>query len=82
MKQKLKSGSFWISLVSAVVLTLKSIFGWELDNVLIASLSDSALGILVLFGIVKDHKTQTNGTTTTTQDSTQNQPDDNSVDNE
>ncbi|MFQ6773549.1 MAG: phage holin [Clostridia bacterium] len=81
MKAKLKSGSFWISLVSAVVLILKSIFGWELDNALIASLSDSALGVLVVFGIIKDHPAQTNGTTTSTQEPTEN-IDDKSVDKE
>ena len=58
MKSKLTSGSFWVSMVSAVILILKAIFGWEIDNTLVANISNSALGILVVFGIVQDHNKQ------------------------
>ena len=61
---KLKNGGFWVSIVSAILLILQAIFGWKIDNALVTELSTSVLGILVVFGIIKDHSTAKNSNDT------------------
>ena len=55
LKDKIKSYSFWISIVSALVLILKVIgakFGFTVDETFISNLTTSLCSVLVLLGII------------------------------
>ena len=80
----LKSGSFWISIASAIILILQAVFGWNVDNELVNELSSAVLGALVLFGFVKKptitdttNNTSTNTDIDKTEENTDKTEDDN-----
>lgn len=53
--RKLKSGNFWISLISAGVLIAEGIFDFEIKTEYLNQILLGLMGILTLFGIVSDH---------------------------
>jgi len=53
--KKLKSGNFWISLISAGVLIAEGIFDFEIKTEYLNQILLGLMGILTLFGIVTDH---------------------------
>lgn len=55
LKQKVKTYSFWISLVSAILIAIRLVgqhFGWFVNENLIMDIVTSVCGILVLLGIL------------------------------
>lgn len=53
--KKLKSGNFWVSLISAGVLIAEGIFDFELKTEYLNQILLGLMGIMTLFGIVSDH---------------------------
>lgn len=53
--KKLKSGNFWVSLVSAGVLIAEGIFDFEIKTEYLNQILLGLMGILTVFGIVSDH---------------------------
>jgi len=53
--KKLKSGNFWISLISAGVLIAEGIFDVELKTEYLNQILLGLMGVMTLFGIVSDH---------------------------
>ena len=52
--KRLKSGNFWISMISAVVLILQAVFNVEIKTEYLNQIILGILGLLVMFGIVSD----------------------------
>lgn len=52
--KRLKSGNFWISMISAVVLILQAVFNIEIKAEYLNQIILGILGLLVMFGIVSD----------------------------
>lgn len=52
--KRLKSGNFWISMISAVVLILQSVFDIEIKTEYLNQIILGILGILVMCGIVSE----------------------------
>lgn len=65
--KKLKSGNFWVSIISAGVLIAEGVFGFEIRTEYLNQILLGLMGILTLFGIVSDHGEKeailTNGST-------------------
>ena len=55
--KKLKSGNFWVSLISAGVLIAEGIFDFELKTEYLNQILLGLMGLMTLFGIVSDHGT-------------------------
>lgn len=53
--KKLKSGNFWVSIISAGVLIAEGVFGFEIRTEYLNQILLGLMGILTLFGIVSDH---------------------------
>jgi len=53
--KKLKSGNFWVSLISAGVLIAEGIFDFELKTEYLNQILLGLMGLMTLFGIVSDH---------------------------
>lgn len=55
MKQKLKSYTFWVALVSAIILVIEEVcklFGWGVDVGIIENIMLSICGVFVVLGII------------------------------
>ena len=55
LKQKAKTYSFWISIISAVLIVVRILgehFGWAINESLIMDIVTGVCGILVLLGIL------------------------------
>lgn len=61
--KKLKSSSFWVSMISAVVLILQAVFNVDIKTEYLSQIIMAMLGVLVMTGIVSDspnNETQSN----------------------
>ena len=73
--KKLKSGNFWVSLISAGVLIAEGIFDFEIKTEYLNQILLGLMGLMTLFGIVSDHGSgesvllQTNSSSTATKES-------------
>ncbi|MBQ8431034.1 MAG: hypothetical protein IJX26_03745 [Clostridia bacterium] len=55
--KKLKSGNFWISIISAGVLIAEVVFDFEIKTEYLNQILLGLMGVLTMFGIVTDHGT-------------------------
>ena len=53
--KKLKSGNFWVSMISAGVLIAEVVFDFEIKTEYLNQILLGLLGLLTVFGIVSDH---------------------------
>lgn len=53
--KKLKSGNFWVSLISCGVLIAEVVFGFEIKTEYLNQILLGILGLLAIFGIITDH---------------------------
>lgn len=53
--KKLKSGNFWVSIISAGVLIAEGVFNFEIQTEYLNQILLGLMGLLTLFGIVADH---------------------------
>lgn len=56
-KQKCKNYGFWVSLVAAIIVMLRTIgqkFGFTIDDEAIRTIANSILGVLIVMGIISN----------------------------
>lgn len=70
--KRLKSGNFWISMISAVVLILQAVFNIEIKAEYLNQIILGILGLLVMFGIVSDGSSEETSSDKTNTESLQN----------
>lgn len=81
MLKKLKSGNFWVSLISAGVLIAEGVFDFEIQTEYLNQILLGLMGILTLFGIVSDHGEKETILTTGSNDSSESTKKEESVSN-
>lgn len=79
--KKLKSGNFWVSLISAGVLIAEGVFDFEIQTEYLNQILLGLMGILTLFGIVSDHGEKETILTTGSNDSSESTKKEESVSN-